>query len=253
MFKNNIQMGERQLMRSLSVDCVIFGFDLEELKVLLVEREMRSPEDESVIFSDLTLTGYHIYEDENLHDAASRIVKELTGLENLVLQQFHAFGALNRLSQPNDQKWLEQFGDVFSKRVVSVGYYSLLPSIDVKLTFSGRKVTWYSVYETKNLAYDHQQIIDSAIEHLRYKLKYEPIGFELLPEKFTLSQMQKLYESIFGTEFDKRNFRKKVSQMSYVVPLNEKQTGVAHKPAQLYMFSRDVYEKTRKERFDFFV
>lgn len=246
-------MGERQLMRSLSVDCVIFGFDLEELKVLLVEREMRSPDDDSLIFSDLTLTGYHIYEDENLDQAAARIVKDLTGLENLVLQQFHAFGALDRLDRPNDQKWLEQFGDVFNKRVVSVGYYSLLPTTDIELMFMGRKVLWYPVYGNKDLGYDHASIIEKAIEHLRYKLKYEPIGFELLPEKFTLSQMQKLYESVFGTEFDKRNFRKKVSQMSYVVPLNEKQTGVAHKPAQLYMFSRDVYEKTRKERFDFFV
>lgn len=246
-------MSERKLMRSLSVDCVIFGFDLEELKVLLVEREMKSPDEDKILFSDLTLTGYHIYEDEEFGEAAARIVRDLTGLDNLTLQQFHAFGGLDRLEHPNDQKWLEQFGDVFNKRVVSVGYYSLLPSVEVELMFRGRKVSWYPIYGTKNLAYDHGAIITKAIEHLRYKLKYEPIGFELLPEKFTLSQMQKLYESIFGTQFDKRNFRKKVTQMSYVVPLNEKQTGVAHKPAQLYMFSRDVYEKTRKERFDFFV
>ena len=246
-------MNDKKLMSSLSVDCVIFGFDLEELRVLLIERVMKSPEDKSVMFSDLTLTGYHIYESENLDDAAARIVYDLTGLTNLVLQQFHAFGSLDRLEKDNDQKWLEQFGDVFSKRVVSIGYYSLLPSTNVELTFRGRKVAWYSVYDNKTLAYDHNLIIEKAVEHLRYKLKYEPIGFELLPQKFTLSQMQKLYESIFRTRFDKRNFRKKVSQMSYVVPLNEKQKGVAHKPAQLYMFSRDVYEKTRKERFDFFV
>jgi len=244
---------EHRLMRSLSVDCVIFAFDMEQLKVLLVEREMKSPDDKRVIFTDLTLTGNHIYENEDLDSAAARIVKDLTGLENLVLEQFYAFGALDRLERPNDQMWHKQFGGVFSDRVVSVGYLSLLPSIDIKIKDTYRHAAWHAVKGLKGLAFDHQSILQKAIEHLRYRLKYEPIGFELLPEKFTLSQMQKLYGSIFGTEFDKRNFRKKVSQMSYVVPLNEKQTGVAHKPAQLFMFSRDVYEKTRKERFDFFV
>lgn len=240
-------------MRSLSVDCVIFGFDLENLKVLLVERKMKSPDDDSFLFTDLSLTGYHIYEDENLDSAAARIVKDLTGLENLVLEQFYAFGDLDRLKRPKDQKWLEQFSDVFSDRVVSVGYLSLLPTCDIEITQTNRNAAWHTVKNLEGLAFDHQSILEKAMDHLRYRLKYEPIGFELLPEKFTLSQMQKLYESIFGTEFDKRNFRKKVSQMRYVVPLNEKQTGVAHKPAQLFMFSRDVYEKTRKERFDFFV
>lgn len=240
-------------MKSISVDCVIFGFDEDQIKVLLVERTLIDEKSKQSIFSDLTLTGYHIYEDEDLDAAAARIVSDLTGLDNLVLEQFYAFGALDRLEHPNDQAWLKQFGDVFSKRVVTVGYYSLLPSIDVPIIQKGRNVAWYPVSAVKNLAYDHDHILRKALEHLRYKLSHEPIGFELLPIKFTLSQMQKLYEAILGTQFDKRNFRKKVSQMPYVVPLNEKQIGVAHKPAQLFMFSRDVYEKTRKERFDFFV
>ncbi|HAM98207.1 MAG TPA: NUDIX hydrolase [Marinilabiliales bacterium] len=243
----------RKLMNNLSVDCVVFGFDGEQLNVLLVERTLISPETQEVIFSDLTLTGYHIYEDEDLDSAAARIVKDLTGLENIVLEQFYSFGALDRLLHPNDQAWLEQFGDVFSNRVVTVGYYSLLPSTNVKIILKGRNVSWYKVSEVKGLAYDHDHVLQKALEHLRYKFWHEPIGFELLPMKFTLSQMQKLYEAVLGTQFDKRNFRKKVSQMNYVVALNERQTGVAHKPAQLFMFSRDVYEKTRKERFDFFV
>jgi hypothetical protein len=244
---------ERKLMNSLSVDCVIFGFDADELKVLLVDRTLQADMTNETIFSDLTLTGYHIYEDEDLDAAAARIVFDLTGLNKLVLEQFYTFGALDRLARSNDQAWLKQFGDVFSKRVVTVGYYSLLPSIDVPIIQKDRKVSWYSINQVDNLAFDHANILYKALEHLRYKLRHEPIGFELLPVKFTLSQMQKLYEAVLGTEFDKRNFRKKVSQMNYVVPLNEKQTGVAHKPAQLFMFSRDVYEKTRKERFDFFV
>jgi len=244
---------EKKLMRNVSVDCVIFGFDKEQLEVLLVERTLNSPGTGKLIFSDLTLTGYHIYENEDLDSAAARIVKDLTGLENLVLEQFYAFGALDRLDHPNDQMWLEQFGDVFSNRVITVGYFSLLPSTDVKIIQKGRIVRWYPVNEVKSLAYDHLNILEKALSHLRYKLRHEAIGFELLPDKFTLSQMQKLYEAVLGTQLDKRNFRKKVSQMNYVVPLKEKQKGVAHKPAQLYMFSRDVYEKTRKERFDFFI
>lgn len=242
-----------KLVKNISVDCVIFGFDLEKLKVLLVERSMNTSNSNNLLFSDLTLTGYHIYEDEDLDSAAKRIVKDLTGLENLVLEQFYSFGELDRLNHPNDQLWLNQFGDEFDKRIVTVGYFSLLPSVNVEITPKGRIVNWYAVGETLNLAYDHAHILEKAIMHLRYKLRYEPIGFEMLPEKFTLSQMQKLYEAVLGIELDKRNFRKKISQMSYVVALNEKQTGVAHKPARLYMFSRDVYEKTKKERYDFFI
>ncbi|MGD9993870.1 MAG: NUDIX domain-containing protein [Salinivirgaceae bacterium] len=243
----------RELMNNISVDCVVFGFDSEQLKVLLVERTMNEANSDKILFTDLTLTGYHIYKDEELDEAAARIVFDLTGLNNLVLEQFYTFGALDRLEHPNDQLWLEQFGDVFSKRVVTVGYYSLLPSTDVPIIQKGRKVAWYPVNEVRNLAYDHEQILQKALEHLRYKVRHEPIGFELLPVKFTLTQMQKLYEAVLGTQFDKRNFRKKVSQTNYVVPLKEKQVGVAHKPAQLFMFSRDVYDKTHKERFDFFI
>ena len=234
-------------MANVSVDCVIFGFDGNQLKILMVERTLRSDRSGEVIFSDLTLTGYHIMEDENLDAAAARIVKDLTGLENLVLEQFYTFGALDRLEHPNDQLWLEQFADVFSKRIITVGYFSLLPSIDVKIIQKGRIVKWYPVNEAHNLAYDHNQILDKALSHLRQKLQQDAIGFELLPEKFTLSEMQKLYEAVLGIRFDKRNFRKKVAQMNYVIPLKEKQKGVAHKPAQLYRFSREVFRKTRKE------
>ena len=242
---------ERKLAESLSVDCVLFGFDMEKLNVLLVDRVLKDDND-TIIFSDLTLTGYHIYKDEDLNSAAARIVKDITGLEGLVLEQFHTFGSLTRLQRPNDQLWSKQLGDAISDRVVSVGYYSLLPNTDIEIIQKGRIVNWHPVSSVKNLAYDHEQILKKALGHLRYKLQTEPIGFELLPDKFTLTQMQTLYETIIGVKFDKRNFRKKISQMNYVVALNEKQTGVAHKPAQLFMFSREVYEKTRKERFSFF-
>lgn len=242
---------ESKYLSNISVDCVLFGFTGETLNVLLVERTLQSANGYES-FSDLTLTGHHIYQDEDLDSAAVRIVKDLTGLNGLVLEQFYTFGALDRLIHANDQAWLKQFGDTISNRVISVGYYSLIP-VNTQIMSKGRKVKWCPVSSIENLAYDHKQILDKAVEHLQYKLRTEHIGFELLPEKFTLSQMQKLYEAILAVEFDKRNFRKKVSQMSYVVPLNERQTGVSHKPAQLFMFSRDIYEKTKKELIGFFI
>jgi len=183
---------KRNFVKNISVDCAIFGFDANKLKVLLVERTLKSTQSGNNVFSDLTLTGYHIYEDENLDQAAARIVKNLTGLENLTLEQFYSFGDLERLNHPNDQKWLEQFGDVFSKRVITVGYYSLLPNCHIKLPEIDKKVAWYAVNEVENLAYDHKEILNKALEHLRYKLRYEPIGFELLPQKFILSGMHTL-------------------------------------------------------------
>jgi 8-oxo-dGTP diphosphatase len=238
---------ERKLMPSNSVDCVIFGFDLEVLKVLLVERTLIDSQTGKTIFTDLTLTGNHIYEDENLEEAARRIVRDLTGLDNLIFEQFYTFSSLTRLDHPNDQKWLRQYSGVFDKRIITTGYFSLLPNTDMPIMSKNRVVNWYPVSEVKNLGYDHDQILSKALSHLQYKMMYEPVAFEMLPERFTLSQMQKLYESVMGMAFDKRNFRKKVSQMSYVVPLNERQKGVPHKPAQLYLFSREVYEKTHKE------
>ncbi|MFO7999819.1 MAG: NUDIX domain-containing protein [Marinilabilia sp.] len=236
---------------TISVDCVIFGFDFEKLNVLLVDRVLKDEKTGEELFSDLTLTGNHIYEHESLEDAAARILFDLTGLENIYLKQFGAFCDLDRLKRPNDQAWLKANGRDPNSRIISVGYYSLLATNKVTLKWKGRNVKWYPVSQVTDLAFDHFRILQSALRALRKELLYEPIGFELLPEKFTLSQLQKLYEVVLGVELDKRNFRKKIARMKYLIPLDEKQQGVAHKPARLYMFSREVYEKTRKEVFDF--
>jgi len=242
---------ERTWMSTISVDCVIFGFDQNQLKVLLAERWIKDQEG-NLLDKDYTLTGYHIYQDEDLDSAAHRIVEDITGLEGLHFEQFYSFGDLNRLQKEKDQRWLKQFGDVFSERVISVAYYSLLPSTKIQILDKDRNIEWFPVYEIENLAYDHHKILDKAIKHLRYRLSHEPIAFDLLPKKFTISQMYKLYESIYNTKYDKRNFRRKVSQMKFVVPLDEYQSAVANKPAQLYMFSRDVYEATKKDHHGFF-
>ena len=242
-----------ELNNYISVDCVVFGYDSERLNVLVVNRTLTSQDGSSLIHSDYTLTGNHVYEDETIEDAANRILFDLTGLQDIYLEQFKTFANPDRLIKPIDQEWLKSTGRNPSERVVSIGFFALLSTNDVILEWKGREVKWIPIKEVQTLGFDHNHILDEALKALREKMKHEPIGFELLPNKFTLTQLQTVYERIFETQFDKRNFRKKVGRMKYVVPLNEKQKGVSHKPAQLYMFSRDVYEKTKTEQFDFIV
>ncbi len=241
----------KKINNFISVDCVIFGYDFEKLNILVVDRTLCDEDTGNVLFKDLTLTGNHIYEDENIDDAASRVLFDLTGLKNIYLEQFKTFASKDRLKKENDRLWLRRQGRDPDQRIITVGYFALLATQNVKLKWKGRNVKWVPYHEIGELAFDHNEILESAIMALRNKVLHEPIGFELLPDKFTLSQLQKVYEIILDTTFDKRNFRKKVARMKYLVPLDEKQKGVAHKPALLYMFSKDVYEKNRKELFDF--
>lgn len=237
----------------ISVDCVIFGFDFANLNVLLVERVLYDPLTGVELFNDLTLTGNHVFENEDLDKAAARVLHDLTGLHDIYLEQFYTFGSPTRINRQNDKNWLVANGRDPKARIITVGYYSLLATSKVTLEWKGRNVRWVPVAEITELAFDHMEILDKALLALRVKLTREPIAFELLPPKFTLSQMQKLYEIILGATLDKRNFRKKVSRMKYLVPLDEKQRGVAHKPARLYRFDRDEYEKSRRESLDFAV
>jgi 8-oxo-dGTP diphosphatase len=248
-------MISHKIVPNISVDCVVFGFDFEKLNVLLVERELRDEKTDKVLISDHTLTGYHIYEDEDLDTAASRILKGLTGLDNIFLEQFGAFGQLDRVSSEKDTLWLKYINKGFADRIVTVGYLALIDNTKVTLRLKDRNVQWFPVSKMKDMemAFDHKFLFSKALEALQKKVKVEPIAFELLPDYFTLSQLQKLYEALLGTSFDKRNFRKKVAQMHYVIPLKKKQQGVAHKPAQYYLFSREVYEKTKKRRITFII
>lgn len=239
------------LNNSVSVDCVIFGFDFMQLNVLLVDRVMYDEKTGKELFNDLTLTGNHIFEEEDLDEAAARILFDLTGLKNIYLEQFYTFGSPTRINRENDKAWLAANGRDPNHRIITIGYYSLLDTDKVTLEWKGRNVRWVPVSDVTELAFDHMEILQKALQALRKKLTREPIGFELLPPKFTLSQMQRLYEVILGVTLDKRNFRKKVSRMKYLVPLDEKQKGVAHKPARLYVFDRDIYETTKTELLDF--
>lgn len=234
----------------VSVDCVVFGFEFGKLNALLIEREMQF---EGSTYTDLKLPGDLVRTDEDLDTAAARVLRELTGLENIYLKQYAAIGTPNRLTRlERDMEWLRQIGHP-EKVVVTVAYYSLINIDQDKINkFQLQKnARWQPVSQISELAFDHLEILNEALQTLRTELRSNPIGFELLPNKFTLSQLQKLYEVILGVSFDKRNFRKKVTNMPYIVPINEKERGVSHKPARYYIFSQKIYEKTRKNSLDF--
>ena len=242
-----------ELSSYISVDCVIFGYDGEKLNVLLVKRTLSEESNHLNFEPDWTLTGNHVYQDETIETAANRILFEITGLSDIFLEQFKTFADPQRLLKPKDQNWLKSIGRNPAIRVATIGFFALVATQKVALKWMGREVKWVPVKEVGTLGFDHNQILEEALIAIRQKMKHEPIGFELLPSKFTLTQLQNVYEQIFDAELDKRNFRRKVSRMKYVIPLNEKQKGVPHKPARLYMFSREVFDITNQELFDFIV
>lgn len=223
----------------VSVDCVLFGFDDRKLKVLLIEQ--RQPGKEKKISKLQTaLPGDLLKENESLEEAAKRVMKELTSLKGIYLKQFYTFGDPMRVKNLKDQDWLRLFRAHPERRVITVGYYSLVKMDDYSpkaSSFAG-KAKWVDVYSIPELAFDHNEIVDRAIDILRHELVADNIGFELLPEKFTLSELQHLHEIILNKKLDKRNFRKNMLKMEQLKPLEEKQKGVLHKPAQLYQYKK---------------
>jgi len=238
-----------KIIPNVSVDCLVFGFDFENLHILLNKREMRSKNGE-VILSDYTLAGHHVLEGENTDQAADRILKKITGFDNIYLEQFYCFSSPNRFSE-KDRLWIDSLDLDIADHVFSIGYFALVDKSKLVLDAEHQNAHWFPVNDLPELGFDHAEIIQKGIESLRKKFKEEPVGFELLPEKFTLTQLQKLHEAVSGKTMDRRNFRKKIAQFKHIIPLDEKQTGVAHKPAQVFIFSKDVYNRTRKEKMIF--
>ena len=235
-------MNQPQINPNVSVDCAIFSFDGSDLEVLLIERMAG----ETALEDDLlALPGNLIYQDENLDQAANRVLFELTGLENIFLEQVYTFGDPARITKQKDQDWLKKIRAHPEARVITVAYTSLLKKSNLKVTPSSfaRKALWVKVKEVPQLAFDHNDIFKKALDFLKVKIYSEPLGYELLPERFTLAQLQKLYEAILDDSFDKRNFRRKILRTSFIVPLDEKQQGVAHKPARLYRYDKSQFHQ----------
>jgi 8-oxo-dGTP diphosphatase len=217
---------------ALTVDCVVFGFDEGDLKVLLIERGLEP------FKGRWALPGGFVRVDETLDEAARRELEEEAGLKNVFLEQLYSFGAVDR--DPRE-------------RVVSVAYYALVKLADftTKAATDAADARWFPVSKVPKLAFDHAEILATALARLKGKVRYQPIGFELLPPRFTLSALQHLYESVLRTELDKRNFRKKVLSFGLLVPLKERQAAGRHRPAQLFRFDADKYEKLKKRGFNF--
>ena len=220
---------------NISVDCVVFGFDGQNLNVLLIEQkdvgQMRR----------FALPGDHLDEDEDLDTAAQRVLKEITSLSGLYLRQSGAFGDPDRVKNIKDLPWLQSNRSNPEARVITIAYYALVKMEDFNPSASSfaERVFWQGVHNIPELAFDHSKEVKPDLSTLRQEVSELRVGHELLPEKFTLTQVQSLHESILNSSFDKRNFRKKALNDSWVIPLDEKQTGVFHKPARLYSRNKD--------------
>lgn len=225
---------------NVSVDCVVFGYTLGKLKVLLIKRDI-SEQDNGKAYS-WTLPGDLINDDENLDQAAYRVLKDLTSLENIYLRQFQTFGEPDRVKHPKDMVWLNKTRLYPDARVITVAYYALVNIKDLSPSPAhfALEVEWQDIDAITGLLFDHDLIVKKGVGSLRQAVIHSPIIFELLPKKFTLTQVQQCYETILAKEFDKRNFRKKMIKSGILIPLNEKQTNVTHKPAQFYMLNKEA-------------
>lgn len=217
---------------ALTVDAVVFGLDDEDLKVLLIRRDLPPFQ------GKWALPGGFVRVEESLEDAVRRELQEETGVSQLYLEQLYTFGDVDR--DPRE-------------RVVTVAYYALVKLSDhrIKAATDARDAAWFAVSEARGLSFDHDRIVAAALERLKGKVRYQPIGFELLPPQFTLSQLQRLYETILEKPLDKRNFRKKILSMDLLVALEEVQKDVAHRAARLYRFDRKKYQQLQRRGFNF--
>lgn len=212
---------------AISVDCVIFGFDENELKVLLIKSDLENFSDQWSLLGDL------VGPDENLDNASYRVLKDRTGLDDVYLEQVYSFGEVKR--HP-------------AGRVITTAYYSLINIKDHQLKLSHNELHWHPVNEISTMAFDHKTILDTCLERLQSKIEEHPIVFNLLPEKFSLRELQNLYEAILGTKMDRRNFRKKFFLMDWLVDVNELEQDVPHRPGKLYRFNTSRFSSGKKKK-----
>lgn len=237
-----VKVGEQGFLPSVSVDCVIFGFHEGELKVLLIKHRYRDM---------WSLPGGFVSKDEACDAAAYRVLKDRTGLNEIFLQQFHAFGDLARYSKEfhiedlqkdglevNDNLWLIQ-------RFVTIGYYALVDFLEARQNKESltENSEWIDLSNLPPLILDHRKILDKALSTLRLQMHYQPIGYNLLPEKFTMPELQKLYETLLDQKLDRRNFQRKMIGYDILEKLDETKKGVPHKSPNYYRFNLKKYKK----------
>ncbi len=218
---------ENEGLIGISVDCVIFGFDENELKLLLIKSDLKNFDGKWSLLGDL------IDKTETLDNAASRILKERTGMDDLYLEQVHSFSEIKR--HP-------------AARVITAAYCTLINVQHHQLKIRDNELQWHSLKNIKEMAFDHKQIVDTCYAWLQKRIQEHPLGFSLLPKKFSLRELQNLYEAILNVELDRRNFRKKFFAMDFLIDTNEYEADVPHRPGKLYKFNYDKYRQKEKKK-----
>jgi len=217
---------------ALSIDCLIFGFKKGELDILLVQHG------EGISKGKWALPGGWIKYNEGVDSAAERLLDALTGVSHIYLEQLGVFGDVGRYPE---------------KRVITIGYFALVKpeSYTLHAGFTASDAKWFKLSEVPKLPYDHNSILDFGLRHLKHKVRHEPIGFNLLPRKFTLHQLQEMYEAVLQKKLDKPNFRRKLMNMNLLVTSKEKQKDVSHRAAALYRFDKKIYDRLKEKGFTF--
>ncbi|MDG1804375.1 NUDIX domain-containing protein [Flavicella sp.] len=215
----------------IATDCIIFGFDNQSIKLLIFKRIV------DPFAGEWSLIGSFVQNNESVTNAAKRVLTEITGLENVFMQQSQVYGAVER--DPG-------------ARCITVGQYALIRIEDQDIELVEKHgAVWHDLDEMPNLVLDHNQLVEDALSQLRLKASYQPIGFELLPEKFTIPSLQRLYESIYQKKFDDRNFRKKIIALDVLTKLDEKDKSTSKKGAFLYKFNRRKYDRLVEKGINF--
>lgn len=236
--------GHEKYLRSVSVDCIIFGFHENELKVLLLQAKYAG------IWA---LPGGFILKEEHMDDAAKRILQERTGVDDIYMQQFHVFSEPDRSTKKANKQFLKNVGIEMEEswlfdRFITVGYTALVDFSKVQpvTDILSSDCKWFNIHAIPEMILDHKAILDKALDNLRLQLNYHPLGYNLLPEKFTMPELQKLYETILDRKLDRRNFQRKIMSTGILKRLNETKKGVAHKAPYYYKFDLRKYQKALK-------
>ena len=211
---------------AVTTDCVVFGFDGNELNLLLIERGVEP------FKGHWALPGGFLNMNETAEQSALRELKEETGIDNIFIEQIGCFSDVNR--DPRE-------------RVVTIAYSALVRQKDYEVIAGddAARARWFPMHEIPSLAFDHEKILRKAQQTLRESIHFRPIGFQLLDEKFTMAELQCIYEAILGVHFDRRNFQKKMTSLGYLTPLEEKRTGGAHRAPNLFKFNKQKYEQAK--------
>jgi len=212
---------------SVTTDCVVFGFDGTQLGILLIERGIEP------FKGKWALPGGFLRMDETAEEGAKRELLEETGVDNIFIEQIGCYSDVNR--DPRG-------------RVITIAFNALVRQSDYQIIGGddAASAKWFSMNEVPSLAFDHDHILRDAFKRLKERIHFEPIGFHLLDEKFTMSELQTIYESILEVHFDRRNFQKKLLTLGYLIQLNEKRIGTAHRAPTLFKFDKEAYDKAKK-------